>query len=120
MSYLFRLSRHPAFRVLLGVSLSSVVAAILSFSIRDHAGTWLPTLFVVVVLIVAELFGAVAGILSSLVAALMFATLLYAPRGNLAVQSAAARASLCWMVLAGTSLSFLLAPTDTLPPGKHR
>jgi K+-sensing histidine kinase KdpD len=122
MSSPIRLRRHPAFRAVLGVSLSSAVAAVLSFLIRDHAdaGNWLPILFVVVVLIVAELFGSVAGILSSLVAAVVFARWLYAPHGDLAVQSVAARASLGWMILAGTSLSFLLAPADTSEPGKHR
>jgi hypothetical protein len=58
--------------------------------------------------------------LSSLLAAVVFATWLYAPHGNLEVQSAAARGSLGWMILAGTSLSYLLAPPDTSEPGKHR
>jgi K+-sensing histidine kinase KdpD len=115
-----RLRRHPAFRAVLGVSLSSAVAAILSFLIRDRAGNWLPILFVLVVLMVAALFGSTAGILSSIAAAMVFATWTYAPRGNLAVQSVDARASLGWMILAGTSLSFLLAGPETSEPGKHR
>jgi hypothetical protein len=48
----------------------------------------------------------------------IFATWLYAPHGDLTVQNSGARASLGWMILAGTSLSFLLAPAPE--SRKHR
>lgn len=112
---------HPVFenstvRTLAGVSVSAVAAVLVCSLVRQPAN-WLPLAFVVVVLAVALVFGAAAGILSSLLAALFFAIWLYQPLGNLAVQSAGARAAIGWMILVGTSLSFLLAPE---PPRQHR
>jgi K+-sensing histidine kinase KdpD len=110
--------QHRAFRTVFGILISTSAAAILTLLIRNHARNWMPLGFVLVVLIFAQLFGPLAGMLSSVVAAVIFATWLYAPHGDLTVQNAGARASLGWMILAGTSLSFLLAPAPE--SRKHR
>ncbi len=108
---------NPAVKTLTGVLVSSVAAGLVSTFARHHAANWVPLAFILIVLVVAHWFGPGAGILSSLIAALVFATWLFAPVGDLSVQSAGARTSLGWMILAGTSLSFLLSPPQE---GKHR
>lgn len=68
-----------------------------------------PIAFIVVVVLVAIRYGATAGILGSFVGAAIFAGWLYAPTGSFRIHEAAARDRLGWMLLAGISLSYLLA-----------
>lgn len=74
-------------------------------SVRDLV----PAVFVVLVVVVALRYGALAGIAGSLVGAAIFARWLYAPLGSVRVHDAVARDHLGWMLLAGVSLSYLLA-----------
>jgi K+-sensing histidine kinase KdpD len=69
-----------------------------------------PIVFIVLIAVLAAYFGVAAGILGTILAALIFADWLYAPFGSLAVQNAGARAEIGWLLLGGVSLSFLLAP----------
>jgi K+-sensing histidine kinase KdpD len=69
-----------------------------------------PIIFLIVILALAILFGTAAGIIGTLVSAMIFAYWLYPPIGNLAVQNAGARSSLAWMLLGGLVISYLLAP----------
>lgn len=101
---------HPLARTLLGTIASATAAALVCAAARHHTAGWLPIAFVIVVLVIAQVFGATAGILGSIIAAVIFAVWLYPPLGRVGVQDSAARAGLAWMILAGTSLSFLLAP----------
>jgi K+-sensing histidine kinase KdpD len=96
---------------LAGTGICTAGAAIAAAVFTRFPGrAFVPIIFVVLIAISAAYFGAAAGMLGTLIAALVFATWLYAPIGGLAVQNPAARTALEWMVLGGVSLSFLLAP----------
>src|ERR1700760_2463516 len=78
--------------------------------------TWknlVPLLFTVVLLVIATVFGSRAGIFSTLLATLFFATLLFAPTGNVGVVNDSARSNLGWMLLIGIGFSFLFAPPSS-------
>jgi hypothetical protein len=81
--------------------------------------TWknlVPLIFTVVLLATAAFFGARAGILGTVLAALFFATFLFAPTG-IGVANDTARSNLGWMLLIGIGFSFLFAPPSS---GLHR
>lgn len=69
-----------------------------------------PLLFIVVLLLVAGIFGARAGIVGTILAAVIFASFLFSPVGSLSVANASARSNLGWMLLIGIAFSFLFAP----------
>jgi K+-sensing histidine kinase KdpD len=95
----------------IGAAISGLAALISSAIAQGHS--WkdmVPLIFVVVLLVIAELFGARAGIISTVLAALIFASFLFAPNGSLNVASDSARANLGWMLLIGIAFSFLFAP----------
>ena len=68
-----------------------------------------PLVFTVVLLIIAGIFGFRAGVLGTVLAALVFAAF-FSPTGSLGVASDAARSNLGWMLLIGIVFSFLFAP----------
>ena len=70
----------------------------------------MPLLFTGVLLPVSLIFGVRAGILGTVLAAVIFALFLFHPRGSIQVADNAARANLAWMLLLGVSLSFFFAP----------
>jgi K+-sensing histidine kinase KdpD len=95
-----------------GALLSALAAAGASIVANGH--TWegsVPLAFVAILLVISLIFGARAGILGTLLAAIIFATLLFKPFGKLQVANDVARANLAWMLLLGISLSFLFAPS---------
>jgi K+-sensing histidine kinase KdpD len=51
-----------------------------------------------------------AGILGTVLAALVFAVFLLPPRGTLHVANDVAKSNLAWMLLIGIAFSFLFAP----------
>ena len=69
-----------------------------------------PLLFTVVLLVVALLFGTRAGVIGTLLAALVFATHLLSPLGSIHIESSAARSNIGWMLMIGIAFSFLFAP----------
>ncbi len=94
-----------------GASICAIGAVVASLLFHRFPGRALvPVVFVVLIAVLAAYFGAAAGILGTVLAALIFADWLYAPVGSLAVQGAGARAEIAWLLLGGVSLSFLLAP----------
>ena len=72
-----------------------------------------PLVFTVVLLVIAAFFGAKAGILGTILAALVFALFLFGPAGNLSVANESARSNLGWMLLIGIGFSFLFAPPSS-------
>jgi K+-sensing histidine kinase KdpD len=70
------------------------------------------------VLLVATRCGVAAGVLGSILAALIFAYFLYQPIGSVTVTSKEAREKLAWMLLGGLVLSFLLGGFKS--GGEHR
>lgn len=82
---------------------------------------WVPLVFSALLLLIALFFGGRAGILGTLLAALVFATFLFSPVGRVHVAGDAARANLGWMLLIGIAFSFLFAPpTSGFRRHRHR
>lgn len=71
--------------------------------------TVVPFIFAALAIAVSARFGAAAGIGGTLLGAAVFAYFLFSPIGRIKVEDTAARAELGWMLLAGVSLSYLLA-----------
>ena len=69
-----------------------------------------PLVFTAVLLLVAAIFGVRAGVIGTVLAALVFATFLFSPAGSLSVANDSARSNLAWMLLIGLVFSFLFAP----------
>lgn len=72
-----------------------------------------PLVFTVVLLLIAGFFGSKAGILGTVLAALVFAIFLFGPVGNVSVANESARSNLGWMLLIGIGFSFLFAPPSS-------
>ena|SRR5947209_3164898 len=102
---------HSLLLTVSGASICAVGAMAASLVFQRFPGrTLVPIVFVVLIAVLAAYFGLAAGILGTLIAALVFANWLYPPIGSLAVQNPGARAEIGWLLLGGVSLSFLLAP----------
>jgi K+-sensing histidine kinase KdpD len=111
LSALRKFSSVPGSGTLAGGVLC-VVAAILAV-VFAHGHAWqvdVPLLFTVVLLVVALLFGTRAGVIGTLLAALVFATHLFNPVGSIRISCIAARSNLGWMLMIGIAFSFLFAP----------
>jgi len=92
------------------------IAAFLCILFRGrNSSAVIPLAFLVIVILVALRFGALAGMLGSATAAVIFAFFLYRPIG-FGVDDPAARMNLAWLVLGGLACSYLLAPEQ---PGSH-
>jgi K+-sensing histidine kinase KdpD len=105
------LSSVPGSSTLAGVLLCFVASLVTGALASGYA--WraeVPLIFTVVLLMVALLFGAWAGVLGTLLSGLVFATHLFPPLGNLRVASDVARSNLGWMLMIGIAFSFLFAP----------
>jgi K+-sensing histidine kinase KdpD len=96
----------------LGVAVSAVsaIAVALIFS-RTHWKLAAPFLFAVVLVLLAGRFGAAVSVVGSVVAAAIFAALLFSPVHSMHVQDENARATLAWMILLSVSVSYLLFPS---------
>jgi K+-sensing histidine kinase KdpD len=70
----------------------------------------LPLIFIAVITLVALNFGALAGMLGSVGAALIFAAFLCPPIYSLVVADPRERSSIGWMMLAGFAISYFFAP----------
>lgn len=97
----------------IGVVLCAWAAAMASIFFHNRGLKYaVPVLFLLFVPMVAVRCGALAGIIGSLAAALIFAIFLYQPVGSVFVVSKDARASLSWLVLGGLVFSYLLGPSS--------
>ena len=88
------------------------VAAFLA-TIFAHGRAWqvdVPLPFTAVLLVVALLFGVRAGVIGTLLSALVFATHLFIPLGSIRIECITARSNLGWMLMVGIAFSFLFAP----------
>jgi K+-sensing histidine kinase KdpD len=98
----------------LGIAVSALCAIALAVVFSGTQWKLLaPFLCAAVLVLLASRFGAVVSIVGSLVAALIFAYLLFAPLHSLQVENDAERASLAWMILLSVSASYLLFPSRT-------
>lgn len=112
-----REKRSDQFRLLgrvdssLGVLVSGVAAGGACAIAAGHAWqTIVPLVFSVVLLVIALVFGVRAGVIGTVLAAMVFAAFLFSPLGSIRVSNEAARANLGWMLLIGMAFSFLFAP----------
>lgn len=69
-----------------------------------------PLVFTAVLLLIAAIFGVRAGVIGTVLAALVFAAFLFSPAGSFSVANDSARSNLAWMLLIGLVFSFLFAP----------
>jgi hypothetical protein len=78
-----------------------------------------PFLFSVVMVLLASWFGAIISVAGSLLAAVIFAMLLFPPLYSLRVDDESAWHALAWMILFSVSLSYLLypSPSRSMPSG---
>ncbi|HEU4416978.1 MAG TPA: DUF4118 domain-containing protein [Candidatus Angelobacter sp.] len=100
----------------LGVALCGVSAFGVSIMAQGHS--WkntVPLLFSLVLLVIAGLFGSRTGILSTAIAAVVFASFLFGPTGSMRVADEGARINLGWMMLIGMAFSLLFAPSTSGP-----
>jgi K+-sensing histidine kinase KdpD len=101
----------PLMDAAIGGLVCSLAAVGLSAAADGH--TWknlAPLIFTVVLLVIAARFGARAGILGTVLAALIFASFLFGHMGTIQVANDSARSNLGWMLLIGIGFSFLFAP----------
>jgi K+-sensing histidine kinase KdpD len=102
---------------LMDAAIGGLVCALaaLALSVAANGHSWrnlAPLIFTVVLLIIAGLFGSRAGVIGTVAAALIFASFLFSPMGNIHVTDESARGNLGWMMLIGIGFSFLFAPTS--------
>lgn len=98
-------------RTIWGLSLCSALAIGSAYLFSNHPSRiFVPILFVVVIVAVAARYGVAVGILGTLVSAVIFARLLYAPLNSVHVENETARASLAWMILGGLAIPYLVLP----------
>ena len=103
-------------RTLVGVVWCAALSALLSLVFASRASrTLIPLAFVAVIVALASRYGAAVGILGSMVAAVIFSVFLFPPLHRVGIESPAARANIGWMLLAGITLSYLLAGRPHTP-----
>jgi K+-sensing histidine kinase KdpD len=78
---------------------------------RTHWKLAAPFLFAVVLVLLAGRFGAAVSVVGSVLAAGIFALMLFAPLRSFRVEDDSARATLAWMILLSISASYLLFPS---------
>jgi K+-sensing histidine kinase KdpD len=104
----------PLMDAAIGGLVCALAALALSAAANGH--TWknmAPLIFTGVLLAIAGLFGSRAGIIGTVVAAMIFASFLFSPLGNMQVADQSARSNLGWMMLIGIGFSFLFAPPSS-------
>lgn len=104
----------PLMDAAIGGLVCALAALALSAAANGH--TWknmAPLIFTAVLLVIAGLFGSRAGIIGTVVAAMIFASFLFSPLGNMQVADQSARSNLGWMMLIGIGFSFLFAPPSS-------
>ncbi|MGB8129219.1 MAG: hypothetical protein WCG81_05465 [Candidatus Angelobacter sp.] len=105
----------PLMDAAIGGLVCALAALALSAAANGHSWrNFAPLIFTVVLLLIAGLFGSRAGVIGTLAAALIFASFLFSPMGNIHVTDEAARGNLGWMMLIGIGFSFLFAPPTSV------
>ena len=92
-----------------GAGCCAVAAAGLSpVMSQTQIASFAPLIFLIVIFLVASRFGNYAGMIGTIIAALIFELFLFAPRFSLMVEDSASRNHLIWMVIIGVVISDLL------------
>jgi K+-sensing histidine kinase KdpD len=77
----------------------------------DPIGYAVPLMFLLVVIPIAQLWGALSGILAAIIAGMAFAVILFPPFGSVAVQGTMDRITLVAFELAAVGAAYLSSPT---------
>jgi len=97
---------------LLAIALCGGTASLASFLLRgDPIGYVVPLMFLLVVIPIAHLWGALSGILAAIIAGVAFSVILLPPLGSLAVQNTVDRITLVAFELAAVGVAYLSSPT---------
>ena len=97
---------------LLAIALCGGTASLASFLLRgDPIGYAVPLMFLLVVIPIAQLWGALSGILAAVIAGVAFAVMLFPPFGSLAVRDTVDRITLVAFELAAVGTAYLSSPT---------
>jgi K+-sensing histidine kinase KdpD len=108
-----RLRRLRFVDSLIGALLCALAAVGASAVAIGHSWTVsVPLVFIAILLLISSIFGTRAGILGTVLAALIFSAFLYSPLGSFHVDNQTAKGNLAWMLLIGVSFSFLFAPSS--------
>jgi Kef-type K+ transport system membrane component KefB len=106
-----------------GIIVSVVLSVVFTLIFRERPSRVLiPAGFLIVITLIARMWGRVAGVLATATAALVFAFVLFNPVGSWIVNDDAARTNLGWMMLGGMAISYFLGKhnrteqTDRRPP----
>jgi len=105
----YRLPVPPNATTAVGGLLCALAAVCVAALASGHS--WaanVPLMFCPMLIVIAEVFGSRAGTLGTILAALVFSSLLFQGSGA----EGAHRANLAWMLLIGISFSFLFAPAS--------
>jgi K+-sensing histidine kinase KdpD len=103
---------------LIGALLSAIAAVGISAVAAGHK--WVvavPLVFTAILLLISSIYGTRAGVIGTVLAAVIFAFFLFNPVGSFSIGNQTAKANLGWMLLLGISFSFLFAPPSG---GLHR
>lgn len=102
-------------RTTTGILISVVCAiGVAMLTSGSSARAFVPLVFALVLIGLASRYGAAVSLAGSLLAAMIFAYVAYAPLGSLQVESSSARANLVWMVLIAVVGSYLLFPPEPI------
>lgn len=103
-----------------GVLLAFITAAIAALlSQGQPVRTVLPFVFAVFLIVLASRFGAWVALLGSIIGALVFSYMAYAPIGSFRVESDTAKTGMAWMILISVVGAYLLFP-PTATTGRKR
>ncbi|HTC94804.1 MAG TPA: DUF4118 domain-containing protein [Terriglobales bacterium] len=109
--------RFQSLDLVLGIGLCTAAASTLClFLEKSPAKASAPIYFLVIVSLVAFRFGALAGMLGTIMAAAIFALFLFEPLRSLAVHNAHERNNLIYLIVFGVVISELCG--HPAPPGK--
>ena len=104
----------PLMDAALGGMLGAIAAVVVCAVAGGHSWkNMVPLAFTAVLLVIAALLGSWAGIVGTVLAALVFADFLFPPAGSISVASESARDNLGWMLLIGIAFSLLFAPPSS-------
>lgn len=100
--------------IAVGTALCAILATLASLLFaRSSWRGLLPLAFVVVVLLLARRFGVTVSVTGSVVAAIIFALMLFDPIRSVRIHDDTARMSLGWMIVGSVALSYLFYPTSS-------
>jgi K+-sensing histidine kinase KdpD len=104
-------------RWLIGALVCTAAAGVMTAIFGDRAGREnLPLVFLSVITLVALYFGALAGVLGSISAAIIFTLFLFPPIWSPLVHDLGERSNVGWMLLGGIAISYLFAPRSSSNP----